>query len=77
MCRNRRPRKRETWTIYGGDTTTVAKEFLYNAQNPGGTPIETKNFAYDPSGNLIVLSLAWKIQSAISKHGTAIRMAPT
>ena len=45
-----------TWTIYEGDTTTVAREFLYNAQNPGGTPSETKNYAYDPSGNLIALS---------------------
>ena len=56
MRPNRRPKKRETWTIYEGDSTTVAKEFLYNAQNPGGTPSETKNYAYDPSGNLIALS---------------------
>jgi RHS repeat-associated protein len=45
-----------TWSIFEGDSTTVARELVYNTQNPTGSPADTENYAYDDSDNLMTLS---------------------
>ena len=45
-----------TWSFFDGDSTNVAEELIFNAQNPGGTPAETKIFGYDDQGKLVTLA---------------------